>query len=195
MDPASDVGSLKRKIGGVFQAPPPKKVGRATSGAMGVAVWHTRKLGDSGSPHLGKRVAARGPRRRLNELGRTHFDGYENDFPDSGVCCRGRCGGSRCRRRHIAQKRVKWKMQSAWGSNVSHLGWSGKRFEENIGAMSGGKFEVKFFEPGALVPALECFDAASKGSVESCWTTPDLPHRQVSGAVVHDGGSVRPADR
>ena len=71
-----------------------------------------------------------------------------------------------------AQKRVKWKMQSAWGSNVSHLGWSGKRFEENIGAMSGGKFEVKFFEPGALVPALECFDAASKGSVESCWTTP-----------------------
>jgi TRAP-type mannitol/chloroaromatic compound transport system substrate-binding protein len=28
-----------------------------------------------------------------------------------------------------------------------------------------------FNEPGALVPALECFDAASKGSVEACWTT------------------------
>jgi len=37
--------------------------------------------------------------------------------------------------------------------------------------VSGGNFELKFFEPGALVPALECFDAASKGSVESCWTT------------------------
>ena len=31
---------------------------------------------------------------------------------------------------------------------------------------------IKFYEPGALVPALECFDAASKGSVEACWTTP-----------------------
>jgi TRAP-type mannitol/chloroaromatic compound transport system substrate-binding protein len=38
--------------------------------------------------------------------------------------------------------------------------------------MSGGSLELKFFEPGALVPALECFDAVSKGSVESCWTTP-----------------------
>ena len=38
--------------------------------------------------------------------------------------------------------------------------------------MSGGKFEVKFYEPGALIPPLECFDAVSKGSIESCWTTP-----------------------
>ncbi len=38
--------------------------------------------------------------------------------------------------------------------------------------MSGGQFEIKFFEPGALIPPLECFDAVSKGSIESCWTTP-----------------------
>src|SRR5262249_56109283 len=31
---------------------------------------------------------------------------------------------------------------------------------------------VKFYEPGALIPPLECFDAVSKGSIESCWTTP-----------------------
>jgi TRAP-type mannitol/chloroaromatic compound transport system substrate-binding protein len=71
-----------------------------------------------------------------------------------------------------AQKRVKWKMQSAFGSQLSHLGTSGVRFSKNVSRLSGGKFEVKFFEPGALVPALECFDAASKGSVDSCWTTP-----------------------
>ena len=34
------------------------------------------------------------------------------------------------------------------------------------GAAAGGS------EPGALVPTLECFDAASKGSVDACWTTP-----------------------
>jgi TRAP-type mannitol/chloroaromatic compound transport system substrate-binding protein len=38
--------------------------------------------------------------------------------------------------------------------------------------VSDGAFQIEFFEPGALVPALECFDAASRGSVETCWTTP-----------------------
>ncbi|MDH3702473.1 MAG: TRAP transporter substrate-binding protein [Alphaproteobacteria bacterium] len=71
-----------------------------------------------------------------------------------------------------AQKRVKWKMQSAFGGTLPHLGTSGVRFAKNVSRLSGNKFQIKFFEPGALVPALECFDAASKGSVDSCWTTP-----------------------
>ena len=71
-----------------------------------------------------------------------------------------------------AQKRVRWKMQSAFGGTLPHLGTSGVRFSKNVSRLSGGKFDIKFFEPGALVPALECFDAASAGSVESCWTTP-----------------------
>ena len=70
-----------------------------------------------------------------------------------------------------AAKRVKWKMQSAFGSTLVHLGPSGIEFAENVKRMSDDKFQIKFFEPGALVPALECFDAASRGSVESCWTT------------------------
>jgi TRAP-type mannitol/chloroaromatic compound transport system substrate-binding protein len=71
-----------------------------------------------------------------------------------------------------AQDRVRWKLQSAFSSNLIHLGTSGVRFSKNIERVSDGNFEIKFYEPGALVPALECFDAASKGSVEACWTTP-----------------------
>jgi TRAP-type mannitol/chloroaromatic compound transport system substrate-binding protein len=71
-----------------------------------------------------------------------------------------------------AQERVSWKMQSAFASSLPHLGTSGVRFTEVIDRLSAGNFEIKFFEPGALVPALECFDAASKGSVDACWTTP-----------------------
>jgi TRAP-type mannitol/chloroaromatic compound transport system substrate-binding protein len=71
-----------------------------------------------------------------------------------------------------AQKRVSWKMASAFGSKLPHLGTSAVRFSENVKVASGGTLELKFFEPGALVPALECFDAVSKGSIESCWTTP-----------------------
>ena len=68
--------------------------------------------------------------------------------------------------------RVNWKMQSAFGSNLPHLGPPGQRFQKDIEDMTDGRFVVKFHEPGALVPTLECFDAASKGSVDACWTTP-----------------------
>ena len=71
-----------------------------------------------------------------------------------------------------AQDKVRWKMQSAFGSQLTHLGPSGVRFSKDIERMSAGKFEIKFYEPGALIPPLECFDAVSKGSIKSCWTTP-----------------------
>lgn len=70
-----------------------------------------------------------------------------------------------------AGKRVKWKMHSAWGSSVPHLGSSGVRFSKVIKRLSGGDFTMKFFEPGALIPGNEGFDATSKGSVEAAWTT------------------------
>lgn len=68
--------------------------------------------------------------------------------------------------------KVVWKMQSAFGSKLPHLGTSGARFSANLTRLSAGSLELKFYEPGALVPTLECFDAISKGSLESCWTTP-----------------------
>ncbi|MBT4354942.1 MAG: C4-dicarboxylate ABC transporter, partial [Rhodospirillaceae bacterium] len=69
-------------------------------------------------------------------------------------------------------KKVKWKMQAAFASTLAHLGPAGQRIADHITVASGGKFTVKFFEPGALIPPLECWDAVSKGSVESCYTTP-----------------------
>ncbi|MFQ5567551.1 MAG: TRAP transporter substrate-binding protein, partial [Paracoccaceae bacterium] len=71
-----------------------------------------------------------------------------------------------------AQMTVRWKMQSAFPGNLPHLGPAGKRFVADVDAASAGTFKVKFFEPGALVPALEIFDAVSKGAVDSGWTTP-----------------------
>ncbi len=70
-----------------------------------------------------------------------------------------------------AQKRVRWKLHSAWGTNVPHLGTSSVRFSETVSRMTGGRFELKVFEPGALIPANEGFDATSKGSIEAAWTT------------------------
>ena len=41
-----------------------------------------------------------------------------------------------------AQARTSWKMHSAWGSSVPHLGTNAWRFADNIGRMSGGEFTV-----------------------------------------------------
>lgn len=68
-------------------------------------------------------------------------------------------------------ERVRWKLHSAWGSSVPHLGTSGVRYAERVKLASGGDMQLKFFEPGALVPGNEGFDATSKGSIEAAWTT------------------------
>jgi TRAP-type mannitol/chloroaromatic compound transport system substrate-binding protein len=71
-----------------------------------------------------------------------------------------------------AQKKVRWKMASAFTSSLDVVGESGPVFSENLRKMSAGALDVKFFEPGALVPAFEVFNAVSKGSIEAGWTTP-----------------------
>jgi TRAP-type mannitol/chloroaromatic compound transport system substrate-binding protein len=68
------------------------------------------------------------------------------------------------------QPKVNWKLQSAFGSTLTHLGTSGVRLTKDVSDMTDGNFSIKFHEPGALVPVLECFDAASKGSVDACWS-------------------------
>jgi TRAP-type mannitol/chloroaromatic compound transport system substrate-binding protein len=83
----------------------------------------------------------------------------------------------------MAQRTVRWKMQSAFGSKLPHLGTSGVRFSENIAEMTDNKFQIKFYEPGALIPPFECFDSVSKGSLESCWTTPGYHTGKVPAAA------------
>ena len=86
-----------------------------------------------------------------------------------------------------AQDRVRWKMQSAYGRTLVHIGTSGIRFTERVNEMSSGNFQIKYYDPGALVPALETFDAVSKGSVDSAWTTPGFHVGKLGGALAFFG--------
>jgi len=82
----------------------------------------------------------------------------------------------------VAQRTVRWKMASAFTSGLDVVGESGPIFADNLKRMSGGTLDVKFFEPGALVPAFEVFNAVSKGSIESGWTTPGFHVGQIPAA-------------
>lgn len=71
-----------------------------------------------------------------------------------------------------ALEAVNWDMQSTYASSLTQLGTLGKRIEEQLAAISGGTIKVRFQEPGAIVPALEAFDAISSGAVQAGWSTP-----------------------
>ena len=62
-----------------------------------------------------------------------------------------------------AAKRTKWKMQSAFGGKITHLGPSAVRFSDKVKSMSEGKFVIKFHEPGGRT----CIDPrdGSKGEM------------------------------
>ena len=66
---------------------------------------------------------------------------------------------------------MRWNLASSYGSQIDVLGKNILRVIDNIKVMSDGNFDIRFFEPGALVPALEVFDAVSKGSVQAAYTT------------------------
>ena len=68
-----------------------------------------------------------------------------------------------------AQDKIRWKLGSSYTSNLDVIGQNVKNYVENVKVMSGGNLDIRFFEPGALVPALQVFDAVSAGSAEAAW--------------------------
>ncbi len=66
---------------------------------------------------------------------------------------------------------VKLKMASAFGSQWPIQGDLAMRLVDRVDVVSGGNLKIQFFEPGALVPPLEMFDAVSSGAIDAGFTT------------------------
>ena len=69
-------------------------------------------------------------------------------------------------------KKVRWKMHSAFGTNVAVLGNVGIRITEWTRGMSDGDFDIKLFEPGALAGGYAYYDPISQGAFEAAYGTP-----------------------
>ena len=67
---------------------------------------------------------------------------------------------------------IHWKMVTSWPKNFPGLGTAAERLAERINAMSAGRLTVKVYAAGELVPALEVFDAVSRGTAEMGHGTP-----------------------
>jgi TRAP-type mannitol/chloroaromatic compound transport system substrate-binding protein len=65
-----------------------------------------------------------------------------------------------------AGKAIEWRMYTTWPKNFPGLGTGANRLAETITRMSGGRLKVTVFGAGERVPALEVFDAVSRGSAQ-----------------------------
>lgn len=86
------------------------------------------------------------------------------------------------------QKAVRWRMASAFAASLPQLGTLAKRLDERVWQVSGGGIEIKFHEPGTLVPTLEMFDAVASGAVKAAFSSPSFwsdhaPALQIFAAV------------
>jgi len=59
-----------------------------------------------------------------------------------------------------------WKMVTSWPKNFPGVGVGAERFARLVEEMSNGRLKIKVYAAGELVPALEVFDAVSRGTAE-----------------------------
>jgi len=61
---------------------------------------------------------------------------------------------------------IQWKLVTSWPKNFPGLGTGPEKFAKLVDEMSGGRLQVKVYGAGQLVPALEVFDAVSRGTAQ-----------------------------
>ncbi len=61
---------------------------------------------------------------------------------------------------------IKWRMATSWPKNLPGPGVTAQRICDRVALMSGGRFQIKLYASGELVPALGVFDAVSDGTAE-----------------------------
>lgn len=64
------------------------------------------------------------------------------------------------------QQTFEWKLVTSWPKNFPGLGTAPEKFAVMVDEMSAGRLKVKVYGAGQLVPALEVFDAVSRGTAQ-----------------------------
>ena len=67
------------------------------------------------------------------------------------------------------QSIVHWRMASAYPESLPLMGKLAARIGRNLWNVSDGGMEIKFYEPGSLVPVKGMFDAVGSGAIDSAF--------------------------
>lgn len=71
-----------------------------------------------------------------------------------------------------AQQKVRWRMHSAFGTELSVLGRVGPYIADTVRTLSDGDFDIRVNEPGALTGGFNYYDPVSQGAFEIAYGTP-----------------------
>ncbi len=71
-----------------------------------------------------------------------------------------------------AQTPTRWRMHSAYNKSLPVAGATAFNIAESVKLVSDGKFDIKVFEPGAIVAGAQYYDAVSKGAINAAYGSP-----------------------
>ena len=92
-----------------------------------------------------------------------------------------------------AQDVAELNLAGFYPSTLTQLGEGAKLFADTINLIGQGSIEVTFFEPGALVPSLEIFDAVASGAVDMGHASSGLWASKNSALVLYNAFPFGPA--
>jgi len=72
----------------------------------------------------------------------------------------------------IAQPKIQWRMSTAWNNRALDVHKTAEQLAKMVEEMSAGRFRIEVFPGGQIMQPLECFDAASKGTIEAFMAAP-----------------------
>lgn len=70
-----------------------------------------------------------------------------------------------------AQDKARLNIANAYPASLSLIGEAGPKLVERVKRASGGTIDLRIYEPGALVPAMEAIPAVSRGSVDGAYSS------------------------
>jgi TRAP-type mannitol/chloroaromatic compound transport system substrate-binding protein len=70
------------------------------------------------------------------------------------------------------QAQVRWRLASSFPKSLDTLYGAAEVVSKRVAASTGGKFDIRVFAAGEIVPALQVADAVQQGTVECCHTVP-----------------------
>ena len=124
------------------------------------------------------------------------------------VGCKEEAGAADASKPAAEARTFNWKMVTSWPKNFPGVGVGAERFAKLVEQMSNGRLKIKVYAAGELVPALEVFDAVSRGTAEMghgapyYWkgkvpaaqffcALPFGPNAQEMNAWLHYGGGIQ----
>ena len=72
----------------------------------------------------------------------------------------------------IAQPKIQWRLSTAYPPVLDQLHGAALQLAKVVEEMSGGRFRIEVFPGGQIMQPFECFDAASKGTIEAFMAAP-----------------------